>query len=473
MNHMKFSQEKPCPIEPTGVPFKKLMSGYDGVEGKFKSILELIKGEFDNISPNNRPTVLDFHGISPDLKEEDILLWIKKEIGIEPDLIDTDGKTADSATAYQALNYSYQKGIDFLKNKLKYSEKEVSIGPPSISCKKDLFLLLNKTKFMQEENGLSRALLYCRLVKATIIAFETLKSDANLLKQNTVDFEKALISPVLMEDSINTPLKLLSKDGGEKRFYATQDGSLKGTLKSRGKDFEKVMLRFINRADSSAELALKDGIASRIKIEVSQGKKLLPILCKWLKEDMGVATLEIENHSFFGEDELTEINESITNILSFDKFKLTNLEGKSNSTSVGSFKALKITGKLKGKNNEHARQFEIQLVEPNNKNEKGKMNHSVYDVLKLVTARTRLDGGCPENIFLEFAKEAGYKSGFSEEKIKHYLIEAEDAPVLKVSKRNCKPIYVARSVYSRWNSFNWADPSLMSDIEFSGKKKRF
>lgn len=473
-------------LHPTGTPEKRLTPPYEDpkiTDLKYKSIRKLIEGEFDDIEKNRRQTVLDFHGLSPDLKEDDILKWINKEIGISPENILADGSTEESAKVYRSLDFSYKKGKDFLKNTLKYSDSELSIGPTSISSKKDLFDLLNKTVFMAGNKGLSKALLYCRIVKATIVASETLKYDATLLKQVTVDFEESLVAPISDKGGITTPLVSLNNEEEKiKRFYSAKDGRITGQITSRGKDLEKVMLRFITRVEADAKTALKDGIASRITIEEKKSLKLLPILCEWLTKDMGVVYLEIENQSFFPEDKLNEIRNLITKFLPENKFSLKN--DKADSTSMGNFQAFKITGVLNFSNekedqsntiHKHARQFEIQLVKPFNKNEEGKMDHSVFDVVKFVVARTRLDGGCPENVFDQFVKDASLKSGMSERKIVHYLTELKDSPILKMKKKNNKKgesIYIAHSVYSRWNSFSWVDSGLISDINFAKNKNK-
>jgi hypothetical protein len=89
----------------------------------------------------------------------------------------------------------------------------------------------------------------------------------------------------------------------------------------------------------------------------------------------------------------------------------------------------------------------------------------VYDIVKLITARTRLDGWCPEYVFDEFVKDASLKSGLSEKKIISYLIDGEDAPILKEKREGNKKnvwIYKARSVYERWYKIGWIDSSKMT-----------
>jgi len=468
--------EKPKIPHPTGIPNKRIVPPYEDpkiTQEKYESFFDLFRGAFDDVPQSTRPTALDFHGLPPESKEEDILKWIEKEMDIPKEYILADGKTEDSIKFYKNLNYSYQIAKDFLFNILKYSEKEVSIGPPSISSKKDLDDLLSKTIFIHGNRGLGKSLLYCRIVKATLVASETLKHGVKQLKENTDDFESSLISHPA--ENRNTPLVIIKENNYKKDFYGVENGNLKGEISSRGKDPSKVILRFITREEADAKTALKDGIASRITIEEKQITELLPTLSKWLTTEMNVKYLTIENISFLPENKLDELSILLEKYISKNNFIIKN--GKSDNTSMGNFEAIKIMGVLDlskintiRETKKHSSQFEIQIVKPFNRNEKGKMNHSIFDVSKLVTARTRLDGGCPEHIFNEFIKDASLNSGISERKIFEHLTKPGQSPIVKIKNENGKTIYIAHSVYSRWKKFNWVDHSLVSDIEYSKNK---
>ncbi len=476
------SFEKPGSVLPTGVPDKRIVPPYENSETtkeKYKAFYDLLGGSFDDVDPKQRPTILDFHGLPPESKEEDIIKWIEREMEIPQNEILEDGKTENSAKFYKQLNYAYQIAKDFLVNTLKYTENEVSIGPTSISSKKDILDLLNKTIFLNDNKGLSKALLYCRIVKTTLVSSETLKSGVVELKKNTEDFESSLISHP--SENLNTPFIKIKDVNFAKEFYGAENGDVKGMMTSRWKDPSKAMLRFMTRAESDAKTSLKDGIASRIKIDEKKLGDLLSILNKWLTENMNVKNLTIENMSFIPKNKLDEIIEAIQKQTPNIKFTIKNNE--SNPASMGEFEAITITGALDiskvGKipdAHRHSRQFEIQIVKTSNRNEKGKMGHEIFDVSKLVSARTRLDGGCPERVFNEFVKDASYKSGISENKIIRYLTESKNPPIIKIKKKNNRKgesLYIANSVYDRWNNFNefsWVDNKLISDINYSKNK---
>lgn len=456
------------------LPEKRIFPGYEDekvTERKYKGILDVLSGTLDEVDTENRPTIMDFQGLNPEASEEDFLKWMRRELGIDPELILEDGGSPESKTQFELLNYAYQQAKDFLSNTLKYDMKELSKNPQSLNSKRDIFDLLSKTRLVRGQTGLSQAVIYCRLVKATVATYETLKNDALLLSDITREFENKLVSNHPLKK--DTPLVSLGENG-EGGFYARESSNVKGTLATRGKKFRSTVLRFINRPEASAGVALKDGIASRITIEPKQGVDLMPVLYKWLAFNMGVSFINIENDNFFSQDEIKRVEKKMLKALSPKKFSFSSQKG--NAATMGKFVALKITGIVAthglAENNKlnpskHARQFEIQLVPPNNKNEEGKMNHYIYDVVKLVSARTRLDGGCGENAFNQFVLDATEASGISAEKIKHYLLEADGAPIVKIKKKNGGGVYVAHSVYARWNGFGWVDSELFEEIDAS------
>lgn len=444
---------------------------------KYEKMLMLLRGEFDETSPKERPTVIDFQGLHPDSKEEDYFKWIEREIGIKREILENKNNkfTEESKEVYGKLNDAYEKGRIFLEETLKYSEKDIPAVPKGINSKKDIVDLLKKTVLLNNKIS-PEGVKSCRLAKAIVIAFETLKNDAELLDESTEKFENKMIAPA----SKGTPLSLIPTEH-KKRFYATTEKGVlvKGSEYARSKNTLSAMLRYANRADFSAKEALKDGIASTIEIETKeQALDLLPILCKWLKEEMGVDRIKIGNQSFLTKEQMGTMQTNLENVISVESFRLK--ESEANPTSLGKFKTLKITGSLGssfGEGSPLAKQFEIQIVDPKDENKKGPNHHSVYEVVKLVTARTRLDGGCPEHIFKKFLADASKDSGMSEDTIERYLFQkgknGKPPAIVKTFRKNAKdmsvgrPLYVAHSVYSRWDDLGWVDNSLITEIDLA------
>ncbi len=471
-------------------PRKKLLpegEASEVTERKYKAMISLLEGEFADISPKERPTVLDFQGLHPNSTEQDLFKWVELELGVKAEVL-ASPQNKETIETYGKINDAYQKAKIFMQETLKYSEKDLPSSPKEINSKKDLLGFLNKTILLNNKispDGMKN----CRLAKAVIVAYETIKHDAELLAESTEDFENSLVAPAAK----GTPLAFLKDTEQGKKFYTSKEGKV-GHITSRGKDIDKAMLRFITRAESNAKTALKDGIASRITIEKKYAPDLLPQLCKWLLKDMNVDRIKIENQSFLDQKQMKQLKNALQNKALQDNFSENQYrlkESEADSTSMGGFKAIKIIGRLDSSEKDtlsstkfsissispHARQFEIQIVDPANENEKGERNHSIYDVAKLVSARTRLDGGCPEHIFNEFVKDAAEKSGMSEETIIGYLTQqtktGKTPAIVKTYRKNNegvnvgRPLYVARSVYTRWDEFGWIDNSLVSEIDLT------
>ena len=438
---------------------------------KFEKMLGLLRGDFDEQSPKERHTVIDFQGLPPGSTKEDYFKWVEREIGIKAEILNGP-QTPESTAEFARLNEAFQRAKIFLQDTLKYGEKDIPASPTEIRSKNDVVKFLEKTVFAKNKITVE-GMKNCRLAKATVVAYETLKNDAELLEESANTFENKMVAPASKE----TPLTLIPTEQG-KKFYVTiqQKKNVKGFIDSRGKGVDSAMLKYLNRAESNAKTALKDGIGSTISVEQKkEAVDLLPILCKWLRDEMKVPKIRIGNQSFLNEAQMNKLKLSLKE---YSENSLILKESESNPTSSGNYKTIKITGELGSEEfsgSPLAKQFEIQIVDPKDENEKGEGHHSNLDVAKLVTARTRLDGGCPEHIFKEFLRDASRESGMSEKTIENYLTkkgkDGEPPRVVKTYRKNArgmrvgKPLYVAEPVYSRWDKFDWIDNSLIKEVE--------
>ncbi len=444
------------------------------VEKIAKTTEDLREGNLDTLPIKMKPTVLDLYGLDIDLlkegKEKGLLEWVEKETDIPFKFLENkDNKySIESKKAYEKLNEAYQVAKRFLVTTLKYTESEVYIVPTKLNTKEDLLGLLKNIRVINENTeNVDLSKKHCRLVKATIAAYETKKHDADRLASITEYFEDSLLKE---ENHPFIPVNKYHKEGVE--FLAEDENGfmIDGILSSRPKETEGAMLRFINRPETNAETALADGTGARIVVEKEQALKLVPVLCKWLIKDMGVSIPLIENGNYLIQnleiDEKQELEKKLKAAgIPFD------LTDHTPNTNSGDFEVLKIVGSLnfpddyrsllfrdrKGKIkppkeiSKHAFQFEIQLVSPDNKNEAGKNDHDVYNVKKYIEARTRLDGWCPKSAFDAFIQGA-VKENLDAKTIEGYLLQKQgdaDAPVVELGKGN-KAVYLSFSVYERW-----------------------
>jgi hypothetical protein len=101
------------------------------------------------------------------------------------------------------------------------------------------------------------------------------------------------------------------------------------------------------------------------------------------------------------------------------------------------------------------------IVTPDNENDTAHNpgNHHIYDMKKIIAARTRLDGYCPTDVFETLLNETSAKTKIDKEEIRKWLlepIEGKEPPIKAITKNN-KQIYVSRSVIDRWHSFEFVE----------------
>ncbi|MBP6865965.1 MAG: hypothetical protein KBC12_00245 [Candidatus Pacebacteria bacterium] len=438
-------------------------------ERRCKMLEGLLGGYFDSIDTKNRPTALDFNGLNPEAAEKEFLGWISKTLNISPDKI----KRNDSET-YRNLNQALSLGKNFLRQMLKYSDRELAFGPEEINNKQDVFELLSGTKAAKDtskNSGLDTSVAYCRIVKATHIAYEVLKNDAQLLRELTDRFGEQMTSEA--GENFYAPLTIKDKKEGAQEFYVEDREFITGTLETRSKDIWKLMLRFLNRPEANAKKALEDGVAARIVVSKEKAIDLVPILSNWLLEAMHARNLTLENRNFFSKEQSREVTEVIRKSSTEQNFDIED-SPTPNQVSAGSFSGLVIKGRVpnrsltSGDTSQNVRQFEIMIVTPDNENDTAHNpgNHYIYDMKKIIAARTRLDGYCPVEVFESLLNETGTKTGIAKDEIRKWLLEPMDGkePPIKEIMKNNKRVYVSSSVIERWHSFGFVEDYVFDQL---------
>lgn len=400
---------------------------------------------------------LDFLGIPSDVNEKSFYDLASILFGIEKNLI-TDG---DKKT-FSQLEKAYSIGKSFLKNTLHYSGID-KIEPLTLNSKEDLHSLLEKSK-LPNKNKKSfssiekeKSLIHFRLIKSTVVAYETLKVDFLSISKTNDNFKRKMWD----SEEIIAPFTLDNSDKSEYKVFLKYDKTVSAIIHNRKKFIESAMLRFFNRSESNAKKALEDGIGFRVYATKKDASAIIPSLSNWLIKNNSVSFINFENKSFFNVEELNKLTENINKYVSEGNREIQN-DVSSNATSAGIFKSFVLKGILEerlnlkeaGEISSNVRQFEIQFVLPESSNESGFSHHSIYTLNKILFARTRIDGGVLENDFNKLVKMASDESGMKEKDIINYLTSEDSSKKVKIKKERYGKTYIykANAVLDRWTS---------------------
>ncbi|MFZ2593229.1 MAG: hypothetical protein WAX38_00450 [Minisyncoccia bacterium] len=430
--------------------------------------------EHDPARAKKSPTLMDFQGIPEDTTDAQIISYVSFATGIPEIILNGGGKSPSEDMqrevdrVYTLLRESFTDGRKYLRSVLHYSESELKVAhnPEEIKNAHDLVQFLRETRLAKDQKGIGRSVVYCRLAKMGLVAYHALRTEGKALVREAEYIQRKLLpSKREVLPDVLYPLSEVHLVDGRRIFTTNFRPAVTGSLFIRGKDFFSQMTKYVTRPDSSVETAQKDGVGMMFEVDEESARDFLPVLCNWLHDDMGVTSVEIENYGFYtSRNDMQLLGESMKS------FRLTGLvqlknDSQANSTSSGDYRALKIEGyiaiPLNGDEKERTvrRRFEIQIVPKINNHKKIKVHHDVYDVIKKVTARTRLDGACPYTVFEEFCREAGRKSGFDFENVLKELLGD-----LRLTYAKRKNRIFANDVYDRWLAIGWIDEALYTDL---------
>ena len=415
-------------------------------------------GEIDIKGAESRPTIIDLQGLDmfdamPGSKEEEeyFLKWIKKVLGIDPELINQEKSTKESSEFYTKLNYAFFRAKDFLRQTLAYPEKQSTrVKIDRLDSKEQVFSLLRKTKLPGEKFGLDQSVTYCRLVKATIAEYRLSATGVSELEKTKKEVEELITAPPFTSRGEEAGPLVKGEDEGYmgQTFRLSSNTEIEGRMEARIKTIEKAMLRFITRPEANERAAMEDATAFRLTVnDPIEAFRVLKDIHDFFKKTGKIVNLKLENKNILSPASVREAQKMGIKIETVKK---------------KGFEGLIIKGGLGSK--EPNRQFEIQIVLANNRNEEGGMHHDIYDIKKKVAACTRLSGGCSRAQVMEFINEALYNPLLDIEEIKRELFKGPDSPIVRIKRRGEQEVFAAREVYQRWNGFKWVDKGLADAV---------
>jgi hypothetical protein len=442
------------------VPFQRL----DPIAENYRRAPD--KDEFMNSMKKNginingeNITPIDFFATSQDLSDEEILEAIEGYLGVEniENKIELANDSLERAKSYlhEYLHIELPKEIQNLKG---------------IKDKSDILKIFKKTAVVKKGERIGLSPHYCALTSVFVAVFEFKKEELEgLVRESEYVYEEMLKLDEYSEVHNFHKLKHSTKGYDRVLIYDDQAGeTTQAESYFRGKNECSFVSKLLNKPESNAKEAAKDGIGLKFELNDRDDiKNLIPFLAKYFIEKFGARDLVFEDTNLFDEDEMAKLSDDIESSLSGEK--LTVKENKNPHTNKG-FQSFKINGEINvPKDGDEdgmimPRQFEIQIVLTDNKNESGFANHNVYEASKKLAIVTRLLGAVTKKHLDIFSAEAGEKAGLSADSIREYL---KDTFLVEINtKKSRKKRYAHEKTLDRLMR-----AGVIKDIQKLGKKE--
>lgn len=446
---------------------------------------EVLDQDVEGLDAKLHPTIIDLRSLPSNAAPEEILQWTAKWLNLPLSDLKDDGKTESSRELYRMLNQSMNMASDYLRGTLRLNRQLRSLfppdgAPPELKNHTDLVELLMKTVHLGEEKtGLSKSALYCGFVAATVAGVDSQKHRVGDLIGEARYLEHELTAG---SNDAGPLLAVYDVGASDERKFSGMHGDtpVKGTFVIRGKAWDSFFTKWLSRPETSAETALKDGIAMRLTVPRNDFAPAAKSVIAYLQERYGAYDFKIEDDNMFdpkkGGGEFSVFETELRGLLPDTKLQFAENEA---SGLSGGYQALKIVGRFEvprgGTGSELvARRFEVLLVLPYNKNERKGLSHYVYDVVRKVSVMTRLFGACEESIYDQYVAEASRLSGMDVKTIEEALVNDKNGRLVehKGKTRQTGIRYVAPTQYARRKLLDLGDdPAIFSEILREDGKK--
>lgn len=404
-------------------------------------------------------TPIDLRRTPNRLSDDEILEALAARLGVEKRLL-TDainGARGDEREKVsESIRIALEKATHYLKQTLGIRAPNVSFGETA-DLGKNLVALVRETSRYRESyhKGLQNHAAYCALVSVGLAVFELQKKEAHALAAEMAHVEAALTQPTGTNAgnplfhkyyAVSTPETLSVTIGG-------LSPQCRARVSMRDKSLESQITKYMLRPETTADSALKDVIGVRIEVRKDRVEEVLIRTLNYIQENLGATRMQIEDRNLLGTKRLDMFKKRKTEEIAHAESVVITTD--TSPLSADSFRVTKIIAMIETLRGTPptpiSRALEIQIVEPENKNESGLSSHAVYELKKHITVMTRLFGGCNERWLKEriekIAEEGGYDHRFVHNTLKGlqdvgFLIEMPNVPNKKV--------YAATDVYRRW-----------------------
>jgi hypothetical protein len=396
-------------------------------------------------------TPMDFFATSPDLSDDEIAEGIEGYLGVE-----------NLENKIEAINKALIKSKDYIENYLHMKlPKEIKNLEDARNIS-DVIKIFKKTAAAKEGDRIGLAPAYCGLLSVAVASFEFEKKEMDgLMKESEYLYEAMFGSEKETESDEESEYKTFyyikkKKSGYDRIGICNGSEIITGTSYFRGKNEDSLISKFINKPESTAEEAAKDGIGFKFEVKTEDDlEKIVPEITKYFKNNFEAEDFVFENTKLLSADKLDEIKERCEEQLRALGERSLLVKENGNEYSNRNFRSFKVNGSLavpmKGDidSMKMRRHFEVQIVLSNNDNESGFSNHFVYEAAKKLSVVTRLFGSFTEDYLDLISDEARTGSTISSEKIKEYL-KSNFLQEIKKTKGYSKTRYVSEKNADRF-----------------------
>ncbi len=416
--------------------------------------------EEEGISLNKENiTPLDLFSVPEGLSSEKKKEIIAKNLNFKVE--ELEERLADISRYWQEAKRFYRDFLIPKGNREKVFPKEIE-ELKKFKNLEELENTLSKATVLKKGDKLGYGPFYCVLFTLMIAVREYEKEKFEGLKKESEYFAEQLFQKD--KKGICHFYRLGDEDDGwsQIEILTKENEKINAWFSFRGKSKNSMIMKLAIKPEFSVEERVQDGIGLKFEVDNEEdAKKLFLFLSKFLTDKnfskkVFVKDLVFENINLFKEDKnfknfLQEIKEHDVSYLKLD-------DDKKNRLSNEKFQAAKILGKVElpenaqkeNKDEMIERNFEIQVVLTNNKNETGLAQHKIYKRAQKLALFSRLFGSFSEKYLDLICQEASEESGLSKEKIKEYFEENFLVRIkTKGSKTKVKK-YVAKSQAERW-----------------------
>lgn len=417
-----------------------------------EEILSVQKGVFKG----RNITMLDVRNVPRDITHDrkrevsrgKIIDYISAQLNIEPSDLDDERKAEE---LFERINSALNRAKLYITQVLK-QELPSSVSTLQVRSKEELIALVrNATLFSRSSKKLTPHLGYCALIKAALGVLELDKPDAGFLRDEMEWLQRFFIEPANADNKGNPLLERKPGWSADDRIPAVVLGihpPCDVVFSCRDKTAESQWMKYEYVPESTAERARKDEIAMRIEVRRDRIGDVLNRIIPYCAARLRAENLRIENKNMFSHEDFGALFEGVRNTV--PRSIRLERDHDPNPRSSAKFQVLQITGHIdvaeEGKSGRmrHPRSFEIQIVEPENRNNVGLASDGVYRLRKMCAIMTRFFGSFDGSWLRERGAEIA--GGMSPEKLVSEMLR--EGCILELP--NVSDKYADRATIERW-----------------------